>query len=476
MEPEKASFASGAPWRPMHAEAAYLFRHALLRDAAYQLQMPAERERLHRLIVDILEDIGGARPPLADLLLEHIEAHPMDAFAAEVVEHVRRCDPRNLPADILRVYLSRAAVLAERNFQNSAAIEILEELANNDGDDAWRSQCTLRAAEIADRAGLIPVAQALANQGLELAARSGRKDLERRAHRLCAWVCQHLDELDKAEQHFSRLRELRSGNKATLEALSELCTEAAFARAIGDLPRCELLAVSALECAAVVNSPKALAMAHGVMGNLKTDQRKYAEAEQQILWAIEFKKPMGRTFSLAISLGNLGNAIGFLGRLKESDKAYQESLEIFREVGAQMSEAIAISRLGTNRLQLGDLAGAEQLLNHAIARLTDLGNIRFAAVAMGNLAHVFHSSSRDVEALETAQRALDVHRKCRNRIFEANTLLLLSDVTYAHGQVLLSCEYMTDAINVYRELQMLDTAESHEHDRLRRLATTIDVA
>lgn len=458
------------------AELAYLFRHSVLRDAAYQLQMPTDRSRLHGLVVEILEELAGGRPPLPDFLLEQVEAHPIDPFSSEMVEHLRHCDPVQFPGDMLRVYLARAAIHAERNFQNTAAIGILEELADTEGDDAWRSQCTFRAAEIADRAGLIPVAHALANQSLELATRSGRQDLQRRAHRLCAWVCQNLNESDKAERHFARLRNLRSDNNATLQTLSEICTEAAFARAIGDLPRCDALAGSALECAAIVNTPKALSMAHGVMGNLKSDQRKYAEAEQHLLKAIEFKKPMGRTFTLAISLGNLGNALGFMGRLEESDKAYRESLEIFREVGAQMSEAIAISRLGTNRLQLGDLNGAEQLLTLAITRLTDLGNVRFAAVAMGNLAHLYHYSSRDIEALESAQKALEVHRECRNRIFEANTLMLLSDITYAHGQVLRCCEFMADAIRIYRELRMPDVAEPHERARANRLATTIDSA
>jgi tetratricopeptide (TPR) repeat protein len=460
----------------MDAETAYVFRHALLRDAAYQLQMPGERQRLHSLVVGILEELAGGPPPLPDLLREQIEAHAIDPFSAELVVHLRQCDPGQLSGDRLRLYMARAAVHAERNFQNAAAIGFLTDLASTGGDDAWQSQCTYRAGEIADRAGNMAVASSLANQSLEMAIRSGRKDLQSRAHRLCAWLCQHLNEPEKAEHHFARLRDLRSGNTANLASLSELCTEAAFARAIGDLPRCESLAYSALECAAVVNTPKALSMAHGVMGNLKSDQQMYVEAEQHHLKAIEFKKPMGRAFTLAISLGNLGNALGFMGRLEESDKAYRESLEIFREVGAQMSEAIAISRLGTNRLQLGDLAGAEKLLSLAITRLTDLGNVRFAAVAMGNLAHLFHELDRDIEALETAQRALDVHRSYRNRIFEANTLMLLSDITYAHGQVNRCGEFMADAIRIYRELRMPDAAESHERARANRLATTVDLA
>jgi len=41
------------------AEAAYLFRHALLRDAAYEMQLPADRARLHALAIDSIESGPG---------------------------------------------------------------------------------------------------------------------------------------------------------------------------------------------------------------------------------------------------------------------------------------------------------------------------------------------------------------------------------------------------------------------------------
>jgi WD40 repeat protein len=44
------------------AEQAYVFRHALLRAAAYQLQLPADRARLHRLAFDVTEQIAGKLP------------------------------------------------------------------------------------------------------------------------------------------------------------------------------------------------------------------------------------------------------------------------------------------------------------------------------------------------------------------------------------------------------------------------------
>ena len=39
----------------LSAEDAYLFRHAIIRDAAYQLQLPSQRARLHGLAVECLE-------------------------------------------------------------------------------------------------------------------------------------------------------------------------------------------------------------------------------------------------------------------------------------------------------------------------------------------------------------------------------------------------------------------------------------
>jgi predicted ATPase len=45
------------------AETAYLFRHALVREAAYELQPPGDRGRLHALVLQIIEDMCGGTLP-----------------------------------------------------------------------------------------------------------------------------------------------------------------------------------------------------------------------------------------------------------------------------------------------------------------------------------------------------------------------------------------------------------------------------
>ena len=56
-------------------ESLYLFRHALLREAAYELYPPSVRAKLHRLVVEI-----------ATFLFEDSQLSPL---AAELADHAR---------------------------------------------------------------------------------------------------------------------------------------------------------------------------------------------------------------------------------------------------------------------------------------------------------------------------------------------------------------------------------------------------
>lgn len=71
----------------VNAELAYVFRHALLRDAAYQLQLPGDRARLHALALTLIELLSGGRPGEVETAVgsdTRFQAHPSDPFAEEL--------------------------------------------------------------------------------------------------------------------------------------------------------------------------------------------------------------------------------------------------------------------------------------------------------------------------------------------------------------------------------------------------------
>jgi hypothetical protein len=75
----------------VNKETAYLFRHALLRDAAYQLHLPGDRARLHGLALALIEAMCGG-PPLKPPSLgtdasPPFAMHATDAFALGLAGH-----------------------------------------------------------------------------------------------------------------------------------------------------------------------------------------------------------------------------------------------------------------------------------------------------------------------------------------------------------------------------------------------------
>lgn len=68
----------------MFAEAAYLFRHALLRDAAYQLQLPADRAALHALALEIIEGLYGGNASISLLRASSCLAAPLPFASGDV--------------------------------------------------------------------------------------------------------------------------------------------------------------------------------------------------------------------------------------------------------------------------------------------------------------------------------------------------------------------------------------------------------
>lgn len=142
------------------AETAYLFRHALMRDAAYQLQPPTDRAELHTLAADAMEsslqDGAGLVPR------QH---------CAEIARHLRAASP-HAQSDALTSreasFLLRGAEHAEQVFDNAMAARLWERRAElSNGPEA--AYAFYRAGTSAARGGETPRAAGLFQKAADLA-------------------------------------------------------------------------------------------------------------------------------------------------------------------------------------------------------------------------------------------------------------------------------------------------------------------
>lgn len=125
------------------AEHAYLFRHAVVRDAAYSLQVPSERAELHGFALEILEAI----PQLN-----------RRALGLELAEHARMAQASGRDearfANAEREYLKLGADHARFNYDYTAALAAVERLFELLQDQpAQRAHAADMTADILQRLG-----------------------------------------------------------------------------------------------------------------------------------------------------------------------------------------------------------------------------------------------------------------------------------------------------------------------------------
>jgi predicted ATPase len=98
-------------WRPL-TKRRFLFQHALLREAAYSIQLPATLQQIHLLVAEAIE--GHFK--------DHIELKLQElAYHYELANHIQKASE----------FLYRAAVQAKSNYLNEHALGFLEKLLKN---------------------------------------------------------------------------------------------------------------------------------------------------------------------------------------------------------------------------------------------------------------------------------------------------------------------------------------------------------
>jgi DNA-binding CsgD family transcriptional regulator/tetratricopeptide (TPR) repeat protein len=92
------------------AEDAYVFRHALLREAIYHDLLPGERTRLHARYAELLAAHGDDPDAAAELAHHAVAAHDLPRALAASVRAARDADRRQAPAEAL-LHMERALEL-----------------------------------------------------------------------------------------------------------------------------------------------------------------------------------------------------------------------------------------------------------------------------------------------------------------------------------------------------------------------------
>lgn len=310
------------------AETAYLFRHALVRDAAYELQPPGDRALLHGLALAALEHAFGGTPALeTPQWLAEFRPHASDAHALELSVHARlAADERD--AALLRksaVYLRRAAYLEYAGYRDASALKLFAELAQHPGADAFlRVDADLSAGQVHYRLGDVARAEAAyrrASDNLEPGDDVGHMVAK------CSLtiVHSHSDNGPHVAEAHGEAAEYWRNVGHTRRQVSSLINFAVWHCEEGDAAVARGALHEAIQLAQQHGLRRAEEAAVGTLALLESGQGRHEAAEDGLRRALSIARDMGNLSAELTWMCSLAGHTRDLARLDEAEALYREA-------------------------------------------------------------------------------------------------------------------------------------------------------
>ncbi|WP_434046759.1 MULTISPECIES: protein kinase domain-containing protein [Sorangium] len=404
-------------------EVAYAFRHALVRDAAYEMLTEGDRQLGHRLAGAWLADAGETD---AMVLATHFER---GGDLERAIGGYRRAAEQALGGNDYVAAIERA----ERAAACGAAGEALGEIEAVQAE-AHRFRGESAAAELhATRAmQALPEGSAswcrAAGVALWASHHVGRGDAVVALSRtLCArWSaeavtgpelsvmaqtalmllymqgqCEETDALtSRIDASFGRFQHDPTVSAPILRLRTHRAILAGDVGAAGEL--CE----AAVRCFEAAGDVRGACGARINAGHFCNELGAYADAARQLRAALADTGRLGLLFMAAFAKENLGRTLLQLGELDEARALLDEALQSFVAAGDRRMEGGTYVYLAEVFRVAGDLDRAEAVARRGCGLLADVPPL--IPCATGVLAGVLLAAGRAAEALEVANRAAEL--------------------------------------------------------------------
>lgn len=373
-------------------ELAYLFKHIVTQEVAYETLSYATRAQLHELLARYLEAIYPNDPPLDALTFhynrsdnlskkrEYLRKSAAAAYAVfsnetalEYYEQALSSSPE--PNELIDIHLMSGEILQtigkrnEAKEQYASALHIAEKnkfdeqivesqikyadtCENSDEALGWLNKALELARQTDNSTGICDALKELSNRNW----RSGKHDVA----------------LQFAQQSLDLARQLKDRKR---EAMGLFFLASIHAER-GHYPESHNFFESALAISKENNDTRRIGSTLLNWGTTYYYEGDYATAEKYISECLAFFREIGDKRTIAISLNNLGNIFYLKPDYETAKKYYSDSLALGRETDDRYIKTISLASLGITAFQQGryEEAGAyyeegmenSRILNHAV--------------------------------------------------------------------------------------------------------------
>ncbi|RME95512.1 MAG: adenylate/guanylate cyclase domain-containing protein, partial [Bacteroidetes bacterium] len=338
-------------WRAMN-ELRYIFRHSLLREAVYGMQLHTRLKQLHQLIAEAIERLytGQLEERYVDLAFHYEQAGVFD----------KTCE-----------YLRKAADHARTNYLNQQALDYYEKLLHYLGaqaDSVDEIKTHLKRGKLLELIGNWDEGQRAFEKALELAKHS--RDVVMIGH---------------CNNHLGHLLMLKGDY---FEAKHHLSIAAGLFESVDDR--------------------MGFARVNGNLGTLHLRRGEYQEAKACFERSIKSGLVNGEAFAGARIVADLALTEMNLGNFDAGIAAVEQQLPLHRQRNDKQGVATLLVNLGIVQYEKGDYAAARLSYEEGLELAEELGDKQLVAIALGSLGLVIQRQGDYAKAMELFQRDLQL--------------------------------------------------------------------
>ncbi len=446
----------GQIWKAVN-EIRYIFKHSLLREAVYDMQLRTRLRELHKLIAEAIEKLY---------------AHNLRSRYADLAFHYEQSNVKEKMVE----YLEKAGDYYKANFQNRQAISYYDKLADNLNRIKQQPayvKTLLKKADILELIGDWTECERILQNALGLAGSTGDRLLLGRANNDLGNLLTLKGEYEEAKQYlevaavfFEEIDDqigmfkvygnlgnvyFRQGDyekakdyyKESLRISDELqrsdenygivsylglslMNQGQYDEAIAimkpQLERCEQS-----------GNKQGIANIGINLGIVLFEKGENDEAMLHYEKGLKECEDLDNKFLTAIALGCMGKVLVKKGQFEPAQELYQRDLDLCRDLGDPQGLSITLGLMGDLLLEKGEFNEALKHLDEQLRLSEDLNYQKGIASALGSIgdAH-FHKKDYD-EAHQAFERAIRICEEIENRRLLIMVLIRMVELSLATG-------------------------------------------
>ncbi len=451
-------------------EIRYIFRHALMRDAAYNMQLRSRQKELHELALEALEGLyRNELHPYYRQLAYHAEHAELtdkardyyrlagDSAAqayqnSQAVENYSKAielTPKNDLETQFELLLSREPLYGYLGKQDQKKEDLLqlERIAEAQNNDANRAKAALQRELFAFEAGDLEQAVTAGQWAIQLSRLANVPEIASHSYVTLPLALYRLGKIDTA------IQEAETGISLA-RSLHEQKREGEILNTLG------LIYLEQKEPGVSRSSfEKSLSLAHEVgdkrlearvlnnMGNAAgTIELDYAAARDRYEQSLAIARETGSRAGEGLVLANLGWVAGMQGDFVSARTYQKQALRIAREVGNTYNEAYTLINLSGLAIAQSEGAAALVYANESLELMRKMGDLSGEAWAWTYLGHAHFLLPDPVDAAHSYKQALDLRRSLEQAALATEPLAGLAQSALAEKKTELALKYAEEIL------------------------------